>query len=208
MRQCATLLGKREGVRTRGFRRGVGEGVVGSYHLCMADDESTMAEGKFLRLMRRGKWEYVQRMNITGVVGVVAVTDAGELLLVEQFRPPVGARCVELPAGLVGDIDSSESVETSAARELEEETGYRPSRVERLSHGVVSAGLTDETVTLCRATGLTKVSEGGGDESEEIEVHAVPLAEVPGFVKAKEAAGRLIDLKVWSALWWAGRGQG
>lgn len=174
----------------------------------MADNEVTMAEGKFLCLLKRGRWEFVRRKDITGVVGVVALTDAGELLLVEQFRHPVGVRCVELPAGLVGDVDAGESVETSAARELEEETGYRAAGVEILSSGVTSAGLTDERVTLCRATGLTRVSDGGGDESEEIEVHAIPLAGVPQFLKEKEMAGRLIDLKVWSALWWAEGGRG
>lgn len=159
-----------------------------------------MAEGNFLRLVKQGRWEFVQRTTGKDVVGVVAVTGAGELLLVEQFRVAVGARCVELPAGLVGDVDAEESIQTSAARELEEETGYRPARVEILVRGVMSAGLTDERVTLCRATGLTKVSDGGGDESEEIEVHAIPLGEVPAFLRQKEAAGRLIDLKVWSAL--------
>lgn len=172
----------------------------------MSKEDATLAEGRFLRLVKRGTWEFVQRKGSTGVVGIVAVTDAGQLLLVEQLRHPVSARCVELPAGLVGDVDATESVEASAARELEEETGYRPAGIEILSEGVTSAGLTDEMVTLVRATGLTKVSDGGGDESEAIEVHAVPLAEVPRFLKEKEAGGRLIDLKVWSALWWAERG--
>ena len=165
----------------------------------------TLGQGRFLKLVRRGQWEFVQRTNITGVVAIIAVTDQGQLLLVEQSRAPVNARCIELPAGLVGDEDAEETLEASAARELEEETGYRPGTLEILGSGVSSAGMADETVTFCRARGLMKVGPGGGDPDEAIQVHAVSVAEVPAFLEAGQADGRLVDLKIWAALWWLSR---
>src|SRR5699024_2459270 len=93
--------------------------------------EQLLYAGDFLRVKRRGHWEYVERVNARAVVVIVAVTDAGELVLVEQPRVPVAANCIELPAGLVGDIAGAEdeSLATAAARELEEETGYRAAQL-------------------------------------------------------------------------------
>jgi ADP-ribose pyrophosphatase len=71
--------------------------------------------------------------------------------------------------------------------------------------GPVSAGLTDETVTLLRATGLTRVTDGGGDESESITVHVVPLAQAQDFLRAAAARGCAIDHKVLTGLWIAGQ---
>src|SRR5690606_33221547 len=82
-----------------------------------------MAEGRFLRMVREDGWEWVQRTRISGVVVVAAVTPEGKVLLVEQHRPPVGGRVLEMPAGLAGDIagQEDEALETAARRELEEE---------------------------------------------------------------------------------------
>ncbi len=137
-------------------------------------------------------------------VVIVAVTQSDELVLIEQYRPAVDARCLELPAGLVGDQeDPDEALELAAARELEEETGFRPARVERLTTGPASAGLSDESLTLVRATGLTRVGPGGGDAHEDITVHLVPRAELRSFVAARESAGVVIDLKLWAGLYFA-----
>ena len=170
-------------------------------------NNAVLGEGKHLRLVSRGGWEFVERTGVIGVVGVVATTDDGKLLLVEQWREPVGKRCVELPAGLVGDVQDGEDAAESAARELEEETGYRPVHVELIVDGCVSAGLTGEVVALYRATGLQKVGDGGGEagSGEDIEVHAVPPSDVPAFLRRKAADGRSVDLKVWAALWFVGR---
>ena len=174
----------------------------------------TLWTGRFLKVVRRGTWEYVARHGSSGVVGVVATTDTDELVLVEQHRPPVGCRVVELPAGLIGDGDDGEDSPVAAGgRELEEETGFTATSITPITRGVVSAGLTDEAVDLVRATGLTRVGEGGGvDASEDIEVHVVPLAEVPAFLRARMDAGRQVDLKVWAGLWccdnWALPGNG
>ena len=169
--------------------------------------ERVLAEGRFLRMVSRGGWEFVRRTGSNGVVGVVATTPDGRLLLVEQHREPLGRRCVELPAGLVGDVHRGEGAAESAGRELEEETGYRAARLEPLVAGSVSAGLTDEAVQLFRATGLQRVGDGGGEagSGEDIEVHAVPLLEVGAFLRGKMEAGRSVDLKVWAALWFVGR---
>jgi len=163
-------------------------------------DVTTLREGRFLRLARRATWEVCQRTTGTGVVGMIATTDAGEIVLVEQDRPPLGRRCVELPAGIVGD-EGDETVEAAARRELLEETGFAADRVERACHGVVSAGLTDEAVTLVRMTGLARVGAGGGVGNEAIATHVVPVGVASSFLSDRVAAGRAVDLKVWSALW-------
>jgi len=159
-----------------------------------------MAEGRFLRMVKRGRWEYVDRHNTSGAVAVVAVTDAGELLLIEQHRVPVGRACIELPAGLAGDgEDRGEAYELAARRELEEETGYRAVEMRHLYQVCTSPGLTSETIDLFQADGLTRVGEGGGSpgEGEDITVHRVPLADADRWVAARAAAGDAVDVKVY-----------
>ena len=68
----------------------------------MAED-ITRYRGRYLSLLERDGWEFASRCNASGVVVLIAITDAGELLLIEQYRKPVQAPVVELPAGLVGD---------------------------------------------------------------------------------------------------------
>lgn len=166
-----------------------------------------IASGKWLRLLVRGRWEFVQRTVGGTAALIVAVTEAGELILIEQPRAPVGARTIELPAGLIGDTAGAEdeAPELAAARELEEETGYRPARLERLAQGTSSAGLSDEQLIFFHAHELDKVGEGGGVEHEDITVHLVPLDEVEAFLAAREADGLVIDIKVWSGLYFARR---
>lgn len=164
-------------------------------------------EGKFLRMVTQGRWEYVQRTNITGIVGIIAVTDDNKLILVEQYRTPVGKQVIELPAGLVGDVpgQESEAMEVAAHRELEEETGYQAQRLEEVFSGVASAGLSSERMTFFLATGLKKVGDGGGDHTEDIIVHEVPVDEVLQWVTDCQKEGMEVDLKVFSALHFARR---
>lgn len=177
----------------------------------MHDDERpeivTLAQGRFLRLMRRGTWEYVERMGASGAALIVAVTDDGKLVLVEQPRPALGLRVIELPAGLVGDEvgQEEEAAEAAAGRELVEETGYEAASVELVAEGTSSAGLTNERVAMFLATGLRRVGPGGGTEHEEITVHEVPLAEVEAFLKAQVDLGRVVDLKIYGGLHFARR---
>jgi ADP-ribose pyrophosphatase len=155
----------------------------------------TMWEGRFIVARRRGRWEYVGRAREIGAAVIVAIDD-GCVLLVEQFRVPLGRRCLELPAGLVGDETAGEAIELAAARELEEETGYRPARVELIGDFSSSPGMVSETFNLVRASGLTRVGAGGGVEGEDITVHRVPLADIAAFVAAKRAEKVVIDVRL------------
>jgi len=162
-------------------------------------------DGKYLRLVNQNGWEFVQRKNISGIVGIVAVTDDKKLILVEQFRRPVGKNVIEIPAGLAGDTPSArnEDLAIAAARELEEETGYRAAKITHLASGTASAGLCDEIITLFRAEHLKKVHNGGGDPSEQITVHEIPLNQVEEWLARQTQKGKLVDLKVYSALYFA-----
>ena len=82
--------------------------------------EQVLARGRFLKLTLIDGYEMVERIGCTGVVVVLPVTGAGEVVLIDQHRPAVGRRCVELPAGLVGDRDaeSRETRDTAAGREV------------------------------------------------------------------------------------------
>ena len=163
--------------------------------------------GKFLALVKEGCWEYVDRVGATGAAIVVAVTDDQKLLLVEQYRIPVHSRTIELPAGIVGDDpgDSSESFGDAARRELLEETGYTAERIEALTSGPASSGLTSEVVTLLRASGLKRVGAGGGVAHEDITVHEVPLREVHEWLAARASERLLIEPKVYAGLYFLGR---
>ncbi len=166
-----------------------------------------VAEGKFLRFVVRDGWEYVERKGSTGIVVIAAVTEDARLLLVEQHRPPVARQVIELPAGLVGDFPGSEEegMEDAARRELLEETGYRAEALERVAEGPISTGVSDEVITLFLARRAVRVGPGGGDDSEEIVVHAVPLGEVESWLRAQEAGGTLVDVKVFAGLYFARR---
>jgi ADP-ribose pyrophosphatase len=161
--------------------------------------EEILGEGRFLELVRDGRWEFVRRKNISGIVVIVAVTDARELVLVEQERPAVGARVIELPAGLAGD-EGEETLDEAARRELLEETGYLAARWERLCDATPSPGLCAEVVTFYRAAGLKQGGPGGGDETERIVVHRMPIAGADAWLRARVAAGFLIDEKVYVGL--------
>jgi ADP-ribose pyrophosphatase len=161
----------------------------------LTEPTETVWQGKYLVAKRKGRWEFVSRTGGIRAAVILAVDD-GKAILVEQFRVPIGRACIELPAGLVGDIEAGESVEESARRELEEETGYRADRIEALGEFYSSPGMASESFTLVRATGLTKIGNGGGDGDEDITVHRVPLADIEAFVAARRADGLAIDVKL------------
>lgn len=164
---------------------------------------TVLFEGHFLRLKKEGRWEYVERCKTSGIVAILPVTDNNELILVEQFRVPVNQRVIEIPAGLAGDIEGSENEDLAEAarRELLEETGYEAQTMDYLTEGPPSAGLSTEIVTFFRARGLRKVSAGGGDGSENIQVHVVPLAELDSWIATKRKEGCLIDYKIYVTLY-------
>lgn len=161
--------------------------------------EQTVWQGRFLEMKKRGRWEYVGRVGGVEAAVIIAI-DAGHVLLVEQYRVPLGRQCLELPAGLIGDETEGETAEVSAARELEEETGYRPATCTSLGTFHASPGMVTERFHLIRAEGLTRVGEGGGTADENIVVHRVKLAEVADFIAAKRQAGVAIDVKLLTLL--------
>jgi ADP-ribose pyrophosphatase len=159
------------------------------------EEETVMWQGRFITAKTRGKWEYVSRAR--GIKAAVILAMEGDhVLLVEQYRVPLGASCIELPAGLIGDHDEGEDTLVSAARELEEETGYRADHLEIVGTFFSSPGMVSESFSLVRARGLTKVSEGGGVDGENIIVHRVALVDLPHFVQEKRAEGCVMDVKL------------
>jgi ADP-ribose pyrophosphatase len=161
----------------------------------VSEEPETVWSGRFIEAKRLGKWEYVSRTRGVSAAVILAVDD-GHVLLVEQYRVPIGARCLELPAGLVGDEEEGEQAAAAAIRELEEETGYRAERAVDLGRYFASPGMSSEGFTLLRAEGLTRAGDGGGVAGEDIEVHRVPLSGLAGFVAARKAAGVAIDSKL------------
>jgi ADP-ribose pyrophosphatase len=161
----------------------------------MTGDQKVEWEGKYLRIVRDGRWEYVERCG--GVHAVVILAEhEDKVVLIEQYRVPLGRNCIELPAGLVGDEDPDAGIEDTAIKELEEETGFTAERVELLGEYFSSPGMVAEGFTLVRAHGLRRIGDGGGNEQEEIAVHLVPRDEVPAFVGRKRSEGCAIDVKM------------
>jgi len=159
-------------------------------------------EGKYQRMVVRGTWEYSERTHAGGLAAIIiAVTPDDTVLFVEQFRVPLQARTIEMPAGLVGDIDAGESIEASAVRELEEETGWTADHAEVLMIGPTSSGASSEKIAFVRATGLRKVGDGGGDASEDITVHAIARTRAPAWLVEKMGQGYQLDAKLWAGLW-------
>ena len=173
----------------------------------MTEIEETVHEGKWLRMKRRGQWEYCERSHGKDgmAVIIIAVTPDDEVLFVEQYRVPLGARTIEMPAGLVGDLvhgdGREDTLERAAQRELAEETGWHPEKVDVLLIGPTSSGMSSERIAFVRARDLTKVGEGGGVDNENITVHTVPRADAPRWLMQKQAEGFELDLKLWAGLW-------
>ncbi len=171
----------------------------------VAENVTIHYRGRFLGIQERDRWEYAFRTNASGVVVLVPVTDAGELILVEQYRVPVNGRVMELPAGLVGDNGNrGESLETAAQRELIEETGYRAGYFDKLLTCPSTPGMSNEIVTIFFAGGLEQVGPGGGNGDEDITVHRVPLADASQWLEARMAEGIMVDPKIYAGLFWAG----
>ncbi|WP_028639897.1 NUDIX hydrolase [Novosphingobium acidiphilum] len=161
------------------------------------DPEQIRWQGRFLVMKQRGRWEYVSRTRDIRAAVILAI-DQGHVILVEQFRIPLGRRTIELPAGLVGDDDGGEGEDalTAAIRELEEEAGYRAATIEVVGEFFSSPGMVTEAFTLFRATGLEQVSTGGGVDGEDITVHRVALDAIEPFIAARRAEGFGIDTRL------------
>src|SRR5688500_12175923 len=154
-----------------------------------------MWEGKYVRALKRGRWEYVSRVGDVRAVVIFAEYE-GKTILIEQPRIAVGGRCLELPAGLVGDEDPGATVEETAVKELEEETGFTATRIERLGDFHASPGILSEGFTLVRAHGVTRSGDGGGTEHADINVHLVARDDIAEFVGQKRGEGFAVDVKL------------
>ncbi len=172
-------------------------------------ETETLCNGKWLRLKRRGRWEFAERVNAGGGVIIVAVTPEDRLLLVEQYRAAIEAKTIEMPAGLVGDLEhaAGEHAVEAARRELLEETGYEAGRIEFLMAGPSSSGMSNEIMAFVRAYDLRRVHAGGGDETESIIVHEVPRAEAARWLVAKMAEGYSVDPKMFAGLYFLEHGE-
>ncbi|MCC6546837.1 NUDIX hydrolase [Candidatus Sumerlaeota bacterium] len=167
----------------------------------MTEGPQLLGDGKHLRLVKlTNGWEYAERVKALWAVVVVALTESRKILLIEQFRPPVNAPVIELPAGLVGDTPGSETAEDAARRELLEETGFSADKFALLAKGPVSPGLSNELILLMGTTGARRTAKGGGVDDEQITVHEIPLDEVDAFLAARESAGAMIDPKIYIGL--------
>ncbi len=158
------------------------------------------------RLVRRGRgFEiYVERVRLPnghtveldivrhpGAAAVVPFRSADEVLLIRQYRHAAGGTILEVPAGKL----DGEAPEVCAARELEEETGYRPGRLERLGSILTTPGFTDERIHLFAAFDLESGTRAL-EEAEVIEVVPVRLAEALRMIWS----GELVDAKSVAAL--------
>ena len=159
--------------------------------------EQIVWEGRFITAKTRGRWEYVSRSRGIRAAVILAVED-DHVILVEQYRVPLGRACIELPAGLIGDDDGvpGEDPLSAAGRELEEETGYRAGRLEDCGEFYSSPGMVSESFCLIRASGLEKVGNGGGVDGEDIIPHRIALAALPEFIAHQRRAGKAIDVRI------------
>ncbi len=167
------------------------------------DKPKVIKQGKFLRLIQLGGWEFSQRTNCTGIVVIVGKTKDERVILIKQFRPPINKYCIEFPAGLVNDrgLKTKESMASAAKREFLEETGYKAAKITKILTGPVSPGSSCDLMTLYLAQGLTKVNQGGGDHTENIEVFEIPMNAVIKWLQKMKSQGCLVDPKVFAGLY-------
>ena len=165
-----------------------------------------VAETRFLRMVERAGWFFVERPNSKGVVTIIPRGAEGRLIFVEQFRPPLDRNVIEFPAGLMGDEAGHEDEDpvASARRELIEETGYQANDMELVASTATSPGMANELVHFVLAWNLVRVGAGGGIDSENIVVHEVPMAGVRAWLRGQEGKGLVIAAKVFAGLYFAG----
>jgi len=168
-----------------------------------SEQMQTLYRGRFLEMVKTGRWEYVRRCNARAVICIITVTKDDELIFIEQFRPPVNRNVIEMPAGLVGDIpgEEEEDLEKAARRELWEETGYEAEQFENLGEFATSAGMCDETVTMFLARDCIQTGTGGGDESESIIIHTILRREAVSWLEQRKNMGQLMDARVLTGMW-------
>jgi len=170
----------------------------------MSDDRTILCEGRHMVFLSRKGWEYLEHRTAPEAAMIVAITAREEIVLAEEFRPPMNAPVISLPAGLVGDEGPEDAID-AARRELAEETGFQAPSLTRLARGPGSAGQSSEMVTFFLADGAARVGEQAAHDRGKIRVHVVPIPELPAWARQREAEGAVIDPKIWAGLYLAGR---
>jgi ADP-ribose pyrophosphatase len=170
----------------------------------MDNDPEIIFEGRHMRFLRRKGWEYLEHRTAPEAAMIVAITPHDEIVLAEEFRLPMNAPVMSLPAGLVGDEGPEDAID-AARRELQEETGFVAPALELLAKGPGSAGQSSEMITFFLARGAVRSGEQAAHDVGKIRVHVVPIADLPGWARARESEGAVIDPKIWAGLYLAGR---
>lgn len=167
--------------------------------------DKVIAFTEWVNLVERRGRTFAQRRPHPDCVMVVAVTDQNRLLFVEEYRPAVDSKVIELPVGMVGNIDV-EPAFRAAYRELKEETGYQAGEMEVVGTLAVAPGITDEILHVCVARNLVRMSDGGGlrEEGEEIRVHEIPLPQIHVWLEEQQKKGFVVASYVYAGLFLAG----
>lgn len=170
--------------------------------------ETTLAEGRFVALKKlawidRGgverEWESAERIGFSGAVLVVPLlVPSRRILLIRQYRPPVGASVIEFPAGLV---NPGEDPADAARRELREETGYVAGNMTVFPAAYTTPGLSNESVFMAHAeidetAPENQTPQTEFDPGESIETLLVPLDGLANFYARETALGSLFDAKL------------
>jgi ADP-ribose pyrophosphatase len=164
-----------------------------------------VGDSRFLRMIERDGWFFVERPNSKGVVTILPLTRDRRILFVEQHRTPLGRKVIEFPAGLMGDEAGHEGEDpvVAASRELVEETGYQAQNLELVATTATSPGMANEMVHFVLAWNLDRVGPGGGVDNENIVVHEVPIGEVRAWLREQQGQGLVIAAKVFAGLYFA-----
>ncbi|MCC6336947.1 MAG: NUDIX hydrolase [Myxococcales bacterium] len=120
---------------------------------------------------------------------VIPVTRAGEVVLVRQFRFGTWSNHLELPGGM---LDEGEAPPAAAARELEEETGYRPARLEPLGVSHPNPAVFANRLHTFLALDCDRVHDGRHDTSEDLRVEVVPRGEIKRLVREGQITHALV----------------
>lgn len=156
-------------------------------------DSKEIFNGKVLKLrldtveLPNGNFSTREVIEHNGGVGIVALTDAGEIVMVKQFRKPLEKVILEIPAG---KLNKCEDPLDCGIRELEEETGYKAGKITTLGHFIPSPGFANEVLYLYLATDLKK-GEINLDEDEFVETELIPLRDLYNMIME----GKIIDGK-------------